>query len=151
MSLSTLLVLVVGNNDRASKMLEKEVLKKFPHASFGFVHSPIGNNNNVTINGFYDCLENSTCEHVMVLAERVVSDESRIRQSFDVYQGNNNIDSKKPLLRWRIDEPNPVWCSRYDFACEIVVSSRVSLLEAQKAAWGAATESCSDSAEKVGG
>ena len=149
MDLNALLVIVVGNDDHARKVLEREALNKFPSATFGFVHYPIGNNSNIMMNGFYDCLKNSTCEHVMVLNERVVADEGRMRKSLDEYEANNGKDPKKPLLKWRINEPAPVWSAQYDFACEIVVSSRASLFDAQKAACGVTTEDCSTST-KIG-
>jgi hypothetical protein len=128
MPLKDCMVIVLGGNDDKFPSICESLSSEYNIRDVVCVHTPIGFNKTITINGLYDSLKNSTKEFVVVLSELELAkgDIEGVVRKFD----KERLQSVKPLLYKGVKSLEFEWRNKFDFSAAWIVASRKDLYDA---------------------
>ena len=122
MTFKNYLIIVIGQNDLEKQQAIGFINQKFPDSEIVWVHAPIGNNFNITINGIFDAIQKSEREFLVIVSD-YERDSSIIHDGINQFQRDYG-KLQKIILQKRAGTQFFVWRKNAEFPTGIVIAKR---------------------------
>ena len=131
MTFKNYLIIVIGQNDLEKQQAIGFIQQKFPDAEIVWVHAPIGNNSNITINGIFDAIQKSEREFLVIVSD-YERDSSIICDGINQFQRDYG-KLQKIILQKRAEARLFEWRKNAEFPTGIVITKRQEYFDVMEA------------------
>jgi hypothetical protein len=126
MTFNNIKFIIFVDDDNNCATINSRIKSLYPNVEVGFVHTPIGGNNCITMNGLYDYLsyDDKNRDEVIVIArEYSTADLSEIKEMLELFK-KSIAYAQAPILSKRISSQGYEWRDAIDFSISIAIAER---------------------------